>query len=204
MFSGDGPDARLIRGLSVLSIWSHVGVVIVVNGRKLVTEAYPTIIDDDELRKKQRHRGVQTIDLRARLRDYPSHMVAFRPIVKRGASVGASAVGTTQGVSPALVRRFCAEVAAWRDEEVPQYSTFLTDFLEYGTRTDDDDNIHAGVKYYVCTSWAAHVLQLLQVLDNTVKPGNYCLSDFGFPNRQPTTLTRKWDFGQLYYCIPDE
>jgi hypothetical protein len=185
LFEGEGPDARFIRCMSASNEWSHVGVVIVYDGVKLVTEAYPTVIDKDLIRDRE-HKGVQFVNLRTRLENYPSKRVAYRPLIGNKVNEKNTKV-----------------IIDWfkriPEEEIPQYNKALWDFAEYGLRCDDDDNIHGDVQYYVCTSWAAHILMSLDVFNKTNLPGNYLLSDYGMSYRSIPTTNKGFTYGPIYY-----
>lgn len=186
LFQGQGLDARLIRCASVSNEWSHVGVVIEYENEKLITEAYPIIIDVDVLRGT-RHKGVQFVGLRNRLLTYPSGRLAYRPLIGK--------------VDPKRVDNLVKTYRSLKDNEIPQYNKNWWDFIEYGTRTDDDDNIYKNVKHYVCTSWAAEIMMELDVCDKTVEAGNYMLSDFGMTYRPIPTTNKGYSFGLINYKI---
>lgn len=196
LFQGAGAESRAIRCASVLTTWSHVGIVLVLpDGTKAITEAYPTPIGKDIVRRNA-HRGVQIGDLERRLKTYPSQKVAWRPLSRGNAS---------EEREEDLARRVADLVRvfrAWEHDEVPQYSSFWHDWIEYGTRTDDDDNVRDGRKHYVCTSWAAAVLMHLDILDHTERAGNYLLSDFGFPLRKIPTMQHGYILGTIHYIVP--
>ena len=187
LFQGQGPDARFIRCMSVSNEWSHVGVVIEHENEKLITEAYPTVIDKDVIRDTE-HKGVQFVSLRKRLETYPSGCVAYRPLEGKK-------------VDSTKTQRFITWFKDLPGYMIPQYNKNWWDFYEFGTGTDDDDNIHKGIKYYVCTSWAAEVLMELKVLNKTVEPGNYLLSDYGMTYRPIPTTNKGYSYGCIYYQI---
>jgi hypothetical protein len=185
LFQGQGLSGGLIRFMSICNRFSHVGLVVVDKEKKLITEAYNEIISDDYYRPN--HEGVQFVDLEERIRTYPSGCVAYRPI--------------NCAVEQSEVDALSQNYKSLDDSEVPLYSTFLWDFFEYGTRTDDDDNVHKGRKYFVCTAWVAHLLMYFKVFNRKVEPGNYLLSDFALTHRPITTLNPKYNFGEVYYII---
>jgi hypothetical protein len=186
LFQGTGISSWLIRFMSVCKVWSHVGVVVVHDGRKCITEAYNEVISEDLLRGGE-HSGVQFVDLETRLRTYPGGRLAYRPIS-----------GTVSPTSVDLV------VEAYKRLDfslVPRYNRNLWDFIEYGSRSDNDSNVHNGVKHYVCTAWVAQVLILLGVCSDRVAPGNYLLSDYGLTYRQMSTLHEPFKFGDISFIV---
>ena len=167
LYRGRGLDAWFIQCMSGWcsgsSKCSHVGVVVVVGRRKLVTEAYPTVIGKDVFTGTE-HTGVQVVDLRARLLSYPSGHVMWRPMSKRKRNGDAAAS-----------ERFVRYYKRLMRDGLPQYNLggrcFLAtgmDWFEYGVMTDGDDN---GGRY-VCTQWAVHVLRVMGMAHGDGKPGN--------------------------------
>ena len=186
LFKGEGPDARFIRCMSASNEWSHVGVVIEYENCKLVTEAYPTVIAKDMVRDSE-HTGVQFVDLETRLKTYPSKCVAYRPLIGK--------------VDPVNTEKFVKMFKSLDESSIPQYNKSLWDFVEYGLRCDNDENVHGGVKYYVCTAWAAETLMCLKVLNKSNEPGNYLLSDFGMSYRCLPTTNKGFSFCEIYYQV---
>ena len=87
------------------------------------------------------------------------------------------------------------------DGRMPEYNLNLLDFFEYGTRTDDDDNDGK----FVCTSWAAAVLQRMKILRTTqrgtnkpLRPGNVLLLDFLNCSAQPP-VAPGWSYGEVFF-----
>lgn len=212
MFQGQGADAGLIRSCSPTDRWSHVGIVIVLrSGQKYVTEAYADIIEVENRRTGflnqavdvltgHAHTGLQTVDLWGRLRAYKSHKLAFRKL---------ESTTSTRIPRDAFRERFLKHHAALRrrfGRDMPQYNLrnrfiplVIADWLEYGTRTDDDDN---GGRY-VCTQWAEEVLQKTGIVEVVDRPGNALLADFGNVHLQPPGIKRyDWMYGDVQIIAP--
>lgn len=186
LFQGNGCASCMIRCMSPCNTWSHVGMVIVHEEKIMVTEAYDEIIACDVLRGDY-HVGIQFVDLAVRLKEYESHRVAYRRL--------SGEVDSRK--TDDLVQRYCE----LKKESVPLYNKDIIDFLEYGTRTDDDDNVHNGKKHYICTSWFAALMMHFEIVTTDISPGNYTLADYGMTYRQMCTLTDKFCFESIKYIF---
>jgi len=188
LFQGDGCASCLIRCMSVCHTWSHVGMVVARGGMKMITEANDDVIGRDVLRDDE-HVGVQFVDLEKRLDEYDSHRIAYRRY-------------TGRPVDENKVKDLLERYIALDDDSVPLYNKDLVDFLEYGTATDDDDNVRFGKKYYVCTSWFACLLIFFDIVPPDVRPGNYPLSSFGLTfEHGPFADPPMADYGELEYIM---
>lgn len=199
LFQGDGNAAGMIRWLSASTRWSHVAIVVEHpdTGKKMATEVYGEIIGCDVIRG-DRHKGVQFIDLRERLENYPSHRVAWRPL--KGGKVD---------------KQKTRDLIEWyrdlKKEDIPQYNFNIFDFVQYGSRNETDNNVRFGTKYYVCTAWAAEVLMTLGIIlsdpskkgsnDNGPRAGMYALVDFGLTYYIMPTLKDPYYYQEIYYQV---
>lgn len=200
LFRGRGLDAWFIQ---CMSGWcsgssrdSHVGVVVVVGKRKLITEAYPTVIGKDVFTGTE-HTGVQVVDLRARLTSYPSGHVTWRPMAKRKRNDDAVA-------SERFVRYYKRLMRS--QDGLPQYNLggrcFLAtgmDWFEYGVMTDGDDN---GGRY-VCTQWAVQVLRVMGMAHGDGKPGNVSFYQLD-TSQPPGLLLSHYEYGACRVVDTDD
>lgn len=215
LFQGSGIGSKIIRWLSASTEWSHVGIVVEDKSQKpsvkYITEVYGQVIDADPFHDGAKHAGVQVVDLRRRLETYHSHKVAWRPL--RGAEV-----------NEAKVQRFLKWYRDLELSEIPQYNYDVFDFIQYGTSNDQDRNVRANTKFYVCTAWAAEVLMSLGVIYSDRKlppardprppggtehstcgapiPGNYKLTDFGLTYYVLPSVIGKFFYQEIYYLDP--
>lgn len=197
LFKGVGGSAGFIQWTSPVITWSHVGVILEVEGQLVISEAYPSIIDRDVIRKT-RHTGVQTVDLRRRLESYPGGQVAWRVIRHaRGQKV-------TKEAQQKVIDRILAY------QEMPQYCSQVGDMLEYGLRTDNDPDVsREGKEFYVCTSWVASVWQDLGIYQKYYtdtetgtrrkrNPGRLLLADIGCEQAY-APFVNGWEAGPIHF-----
>jgi hypothetical protein len=161
LFQGSGPTSGLIRCLSVCQTFSHIGMVIVYKGQTLITESYNDVIAKDAIRRDE-HTGVQFVDLMERLELYDSSRIAYRKLNGK--------------VDDRLVENLIQLYANQKKSKVPRYNLNVADLIQYGTLTDNDDNVHSNRKHYICTSWFAALLLSFNMTIPDFRPGNYTLA----------------------------
>lgn len=220
LFQGRGLDAWFIRWASPGGKWSHVGVCIEVNGQKCITEAYDTVIQNVSRTTGQlepaidpitgtSHTGIQTTDAWGRLMGYPSHHLAFRKLARvDGRRIDRQEINRRILVHlDNMKKRTGGKMAQYNLRPTKRYNIFrvLSDWYEYGTRGDDDDD---GGRY-VCTHWAQECLQKALICKDRVggemiNPGNALLDDFGQAWRQPPYILSFYSYGAVCQLEPPE
>jgi len=144
------------------------------------------------------HTGAQTVALERRLRTYPSGRMAWRRLW-----YSSEQRRPTNEEQNRFGRAFVTFIETFHGV-MPKYNMNLIDFFEYGTRTDNDDNNGK----FVCTSWAASILQAMGVLrkqtrgrHKMIRPGNVLLVDFGTCTAQPP-MQEPWRYGEVLFIEP--
>ena len=176
MFGGTGGSSGCIRFGSLNKRWSHIGVVVRIrmpDGRDVMglSEAYPTIIGADLTRtgRERFHVGTQTTDLRTRLNTYKGQ-VAFRRLTYGD---GRPVIQQERDAWSRMYPAFLAEAEG-------EYTMDPIRMLQNMHHHDDD----LTGKAYVCTGWAARILQRFGILTRVdiegqrLEWGNFTLMDF--------------------------
>lgn len=214
-FQGQGVDAQII----MLGQWgargTHTSVCIGnINGRPHLTEAYPTIIqvynpvtgkaeDAIDPFTGTAHTGIQTVDAEYRLLAYPTH----RCLVRKLCTSDGSAIRHDD-----IAKRMCAylkDMSRRTHGQMEQYYLknlpicfVCKGWWEFGTHSDDDDNMYDGKRYWVCT---AHVMKMFQeggicatqYRGQPVRPGKMRLDDVCYSWRQPEHLLGAYRFSEV-------
>lgn len=175
---GSGFSSWFISWVSPYKDTSHVMVVVPGprSGQRCLSDAYEENTGTPCYRNHgPKPIGVQCVGIKERLKNYSSGKLIWRKLNRN------------YRVSEMGIQCLRAELNSWTEDSVPGYfkRSFCCDFVEVGGRTNDDDDIHPDKtakggkrKYYVCTTWAAHALQQLEIVDETLDPGDFNLGDF--------------------------
>jgi hypothetical protein len=176
LFCGTGFFSMVIRLTSLAADWSHVGMVVVVNGELYITEANKDAVGVDAFTGEE-HDGVQCVPLLKRLKSYDGSM-AWVPV--RG-------VGETPVSQVAEHKLISTYQELQRQGHLPKYNLHLDDLWEYATRTDDDNNMHDGKHEEVCVTWVAHCYKIMGHYRGNC--GDLLLSDVAFGKMPLVGLT---------------